>query len=193
MNINLKEAESHRFEAGCLMIDLSHKISNWKNVIKIIEPTDIYDDSTNEFGLELNPHVTILFGFDENVTSSDVHKLMDDEVQTNIPITLLGISIFPGGEKSEYDVVKFDIQSEELNRLHEICKTLPHHLSFPDYHPHMTIAYVKKGKGQRYVKTFKKPMDMDGNTFLFSNIKKQKSSWKIKKKYNFVIDLTKNK
>lgn len=187
----LDEAESHKYTAGCLMLDLTKKIKNWKDILKIIEPDDIYDDGTKEFGLELDPHVTILFGFDKNVTSKDVKTTLED-VTTNVALTLVGISVFPAKGDTPYDVVKFDIESEELHNLHELCKSLPHHLTFPDYHPHMTIAYVKKGKGARYIKKFK-PMQMDGNTFLFSTATKEKSTWKIKKKYNFVIDLTNKK
>jgi 2'-5' RNA ligase len=39
--------------------------------------------------------------------------------------------------------------------LHEINKELselPHTTNFPDYHPHATVAYLKKGKAADYIK-----------------------------------------
>jgi hypothetical protein len=31
----------------------------------------------------------------------------------------------------------------------------PHTTNFPDYHPHSTVAYLKKGTGQKYIDKFK--------------------------------------
>jgi 2'-5' RNA ligase len=35
--------------------------------------------------------------------------------------------------------------------INEKLSILPHTTDFPDYNPHITIAYVKKGKGKKYV------------------------------------------
>jgi hypothetical protein len=32
---------------------------------------------------------------------------------------------------------------------------LPHTTDYPDYHPHSTIAYLKKGKGEKYTDKLK--------------------------------------
>ena len=44
-----------------------------------------------------------------------------------------------------YDVVKYRIKSPVLDSLHEAAGKYPNQDDYPEYHPHMTIAYVKKG------------------------------------------------
>lgn len=184
-----KQTVGHKEKYGCLMLQLNNKISNWKQVLKLIDPINIYNDSSNQYGLELEAHCTVLYGFHSNVSVDEVKKLMDEHVNTNITFALTGISLF---ENKEYSVLKFDVESDELHRLHELCKSLPHTLTFPEYHPHITIGYLKPSTGKEYIKKFKTPFEMEGNTFLYSTPNKEKTSWKIQKKYNFKIDLKKN-
>ena len=47
-------------------------------------------------------------------------------------------------------------------------KRFPHTSDFPNYHPHMTIAYVKKGTGKYYIKDFKKEKTLVGNELVFT-------------------------
>jgi len=180
--------ENHKFEAGCLMLDLKYRIKNWKDILKIIDPDDVYDNDTKEYGLEKEPHITVLFGFDKNVVGKNVEDLFEDFSQ-NVKLQIKGISVFPPREGSLFEVVKFDIVSEDLQKLNEMCRQLPHKNSFPEYHPHMTIAYVKKGTGQRYVKELSEPLLMEANAFKFSSSAKNTTEWKIKKKYRYNIDL----
>jgi len=184
----VKELDSR----GCLMLDLSKKISNWKDITKIIDPNDIYIDSTDDYGIENHPHITILYGFLPSIMGEDVKEFLSDMTQ-NVKFSLSGIGVFPGGEKKAFDVVKFDIISPDLQTLHERCKQIPNKETFPDYNPHMTIAYVKKETGKKYVKKFQEPMEMDGNAFMYSVGGKgsPKIEWKISKKYKFSIELDK--
>ena len=124
------------------------------------------------------------------VTASQIEAHLSG-VSRNINLSLLGVDIFPGGDSKPYDVVKFKVQSQDLTELNKLCKELPNDETFPNYVPHITIAYVKSGTGERYIKNFSKPQDIDGNTLLFSTGGKfsQKTKWKIKKKYEYTIDM----
>jgi hypothetical protein len=190
----LEKAKSEKEGVGCLMLDMSKKIGNWKDVIKIIDPQDLYEDSTDDYGIEYEPHITVLYGFMPSIMASDIKNYLED-IEQNIKFKLIGIDIFPGGDKKPFDVVKFNIESEDLHTLHEECKKIPNKETFPDYKPHMTIAYVKKGKGEKYVKQFPKPMEMDGNAFMYSVGGKgsPKTKWKIAKKYKYSIELNEPK
>ena len=55
--------------------------------------------------------------------------------------------------------------------------------SFDGYHPHLTIAYVKSGKGKKYVQELKDKLELEFNEAIYSD-----SSYK--KKY---IKLNDNK
>ena len=52
----------------------------------------------------------------------------------------------------DFDVVKVEVKSEDLRRLNKkVSESQPVTDTHPTYRPHATIAYVKKGKGARYV------------------------------------------
>lgn len=97
-------------------------------------------------GREDEIHVTILYG---------IHGDSGDQVRSLIehtgPVTIkLGkVSVFTNPLK--YDVVMIDAESDDLIQLNlllqqEVRFTNKH----PVYNPHVTIAYVKKGKGWKH-------------------------------------------
>ena len=53
-------------------------------------------------------------------------------------------------------MLKFDVDGDGLHECNSDLRKYPHTNDFPDYHPHLTIGYIKKGKGQKYVDKFKK-------------------------------------
>jgi hypothetical protein len=75
-------------------------------------------------------------------------KLMDVFRNTQpFDIELKPITLF---RQDDYDVVKMDVISAQLHALNrEVCNVAPHHDTHPEYHPHVTIAYVKKGTCDR--------------------------------------------
>jgi 2'-5' RNA ligase len=99
-------------------------------------------------GRELEPHITIKFGLESKV-SDDVEKVAKDETGP-IKATLTTISLFEP-EGKEYDVLKIDVESADLVRLNKLFSKLPNQDSHPNYHPHLTLAYIKKGSGTKYV------------------------------------------
>jgi len=59
--------------------------------------------------------------------------------------------MFPNDESNAGDVVKVDVESEDLRRLNQkIANALPNTETHPGYKPHATIAYVKAGLGKKY-------------------------------------------
>lgn len=45
---------------------------------------------------------------------------------------------------------------------------LPHHSTFPDYNPHVTLSYVKKGKGKKYIKELEDSIDVISQKIVYS-------------------------
>lgn len=154
-----KEKESFKYEYGCVMMYFD--IPNWKEVLNIIDKNDVYDE--DGFGYEKDSHITLLFGLHQDVDSNDIKNMLDC-----IPkpiIELNNINIFSG---TVYDVVKFDIINQLLNDINIGLKSLPNTQSYPDYHPHMTICYVKAGRGVKYIQKLDKSIVIKPYKIIYS-------------------------
>ena len=130
-------------EYGCLMVDPSKRqtVQLIEYGKSIVSDSIIYNDSTNEFGRELEPHITVLYGFVNDLTPEQVKALVGGI--KNIDATITGVDKF---SNPMYDVAIFTIQSHILEELNKKSKTTYKVVnSYPIYHPHLTIAYVKKG------------------------------------------------
>jgi len=176
---NLNENHRDDIKYGVLMAMC--KIPNWNKITNIIDKDDLYDKS--DYGLEQDCHATILYGFHSDVNEKEVFDRITENLNKPIKIELTNISIF---ESKEYDVVKFDAKSKTLIELNKICKEFPHTNSFPTYHPHLTIAYVKRGKGKKYIKEFSRPYQIESNELVFST--KNKKQTKVKIQENIILN-----
>ena len=176
LNEGFKKEPKRKF--SCLM--LYFNIPNWNKIIGLIKPEDIYSEPG--FGIEEEPHVTVLFGFHDNeVALDDIKKLSKKVIKKPTLVKVVGVSMFESDDKP-YDVVKLDIESKELVGLNKRMQKFPHTSSFRDYHPHMTIAYVKKGLGQKYIREFKNKFSVTGDKMVYSRPDKTKDSWSLIKK-----------
>jgi len=141
----LNERKNETLEYGCIM--LKANVKDWKEKISIVREEDLYVKE-NDYGYEKEPHVTVLYGLhDDEVEIDELHE----ELQKMRPFrsTIDTISIF---ETEDYDVVKFEVPvNEELKKYRERFLKFPNTQTYSEYHPHMTIAYVEKGKGKKYV------------------------------------------
>jgi len=106
---------------------------------------NIPDSDLLEDGREDDIHVTVKYG----IHMIDPTKVRD-YLMTQKPIeaTLGPITLF---EADDHDVVKLDIESPQLRKLNKVISdnfqvTDTH----PEYIPHITIGYVKKGLGKKY-------------------------------------------
>ena len=131
---------------GCAMIYFEFPgISAFQSVI---DDDDVYHkEGDRSFGLETEPHTTLLYGLHSDVDPKEVMKVM--EKYTYNHCRLYNVSTF---NNSDYDVLKFDVESPVLHEVNQELKKFPHTTSFPIYHPHMTIAYLKPGMGEKYIK-----------------------------------------
>lgn len=130
---------------GCLMAKVdgpnSKKIVEFGN--KIINE-DILFDEGGEYGREKTPHITIKYGFDPDLTELEIRKLIKGIKPFQVSIHKL--SLFDTNPR--YDVVKFDVDSPILRQIRKLCDKYPNRDEYPQYHPHLTIAYVQKGSFQ---------------------------------------------
>lgn len=173
----LEPSSSPRNKYGCLMSYFD--IPLWNDVISIIDPEDVYDNENGDFGIEKEPHTTILFGFhDQETNLDDIKKELGDI--TEVPISIKGISHFNGSDSNKpYDVIKFDIDSPVLHKLNGIMKKFPNTNEYPEYHPHMTIGYVKAGAGEKYDGKLIKQPNIISKKIVYSHPSGKKDIWEL--------------
>lgn len=138
--------ESSSYDYGCVMVETP--FTNWNEITDMISKEDLYikeDDDT--YGIQKKPHVTLLYGLHSNVKPEDIEPLIKDIKGLTIKVN--GIDIF---ENDDFDVVKFNvINNSKLNETFKKLSKLPNSNTFSEYKPHITIAYVKKGLGKKYI------------------------------------------
>ena len=169
------------YEYGCVMVGLDLDGKEWKNIQGMIDEDDIYHGDKESgtdggFGRELDPHVTVLFGVHANVPDEDVEKIIDKCKKPEVE--LQKISTF---DNELFDVLKFDVNSPDLHELNELFKKLPYTTEYPNYHPHATICYLKKGMGKKYKEKMKNidPIVVKPNEILYSKPDGTKKRYKI--------------
>lgn len=159
---NEPKKEIHEF--GCLMLQLD--IPKWNYVLSQIDDEDLYtEENDSSYGKEDEPHVTVLYGFSENTDVDKIEQLLQ-KLKKPIEVTFTKIDLF---ENDKFDVVKFNVESPVLHKLHNYFKkNFENSDKYPSYQPHATIAYVKKGMGKKYVKRLKEPITFKSDIFKYS-------------------------
>ena len=144
----ISEKHGDSYSKGCVM--LYFDFPEIKKIHESIKEDDIYEeDEDRTFGLEDEPHVTLLYGLDNKVKIDDVEEILNQH--TFGTCTLKNASLF----ENEYEVLKFDVEGDNLHEANKALCQLPYENSYPDYKPHTTIAYLKKGTGNKYCEMMK--------------------------------------
>jgi 2'-5' RNA ligase len=130
---------------SCIMAlappDITDLVLRWGQMF--ITPDMLYKDPEDPdgFGFEKEVHVTVKFGLHEGEPSEHLLRILEETQPFEIEIG--PCTIF---ENELYDVVKFDVESDALRALNaRISDELEVTDTYPDYHPHLTVAYVTKG------------------------------------------------
>jgi hypothetical protein len=113
----------------------------------IIDEKDLYTEKDENYGFETEPHTTLLYGLHEEVDSKVVIEYSTPKKFDKIK--LLNVSVF---KNPKFDVLKMDAEAKWLTEVNKKLTKLPHTNDYPDYHPHATIAYLKKGTAKKYIK-----------------------------------------
>lgn len=144
----VKEDAAPKYEYGCVM--LYFNFPEMEQMHRMINGEDVYtSDQDGSFGLETEPHTTLLFGLHPEVTDQDVANVLSKHYFSMCSIN--NASLF---ENPEYDVLKFDVSGDGLHECNSALSQYPHTTNFPDYHPHLTIGYLKPGTGAKHAELF---------------------------------------
>jgi 2'-5' RNA ligase len=150
-NKMINEDKGNDYSYGCVMLYLDIDGEWWNKLQAEIPDEDIFHGTEGDegYGREDEPHVTILYGIHDDVSDEEVEARI--EKMTAPEVTLKTIGMFDNEDRG-FDVIKFDVQGEDLHKMNAMFSELPNSNAYPDYHPHATIAYVKAGKGDDYTR-----------------------------------------
>lgn len=166
----LNEDRSGTADKGCLMAMIlepqRQALLNFGN--KLVREEDLYVVG-DEFGREKETHVTILYGFVPDLDRSQVVQIIRNVKP--FTLTLTGVDTFKN-EKEGFDVVKFSVESPILRQLNAEAQKYPNQNDFPNYSPHLTIAYVKPNTFGEEVKNLR--INIPIHQMCYSSAKKEK-------------------
>jgi 2'-5' RNA ligase len=173
----VKEGAAPKYEYGCVM--LYFNFPEMEQMHRMINKDDVYtSDEDGSFGLETEPHTTLLFGLHPEVTDQDITNVLSKHYFSMCSIN--NASLF---ETPEYDVLKFDVSGDGLHECNSALTQYPHTTNFPDYHPHLTIGYLKSGTGKKHTELFSNMgYNLTPQYAVYSKPDGSKSKFKIKLK-----------
>lgn len=179
-NSLITELKQTSYKYGCLMLYYTVTKTWWDSIQKKIDDKDICRVN-GVIGREKyrDAHVTLLYGLHKIVGLEDVKK----EV-LNIPVRNVIASKVTYFTSSEYDVIKFEMDYEFFKKMHKSLKKLPNTQTFNGYKPHMTIAYVKKGRGKAIAEELNNQFKrtLKPSHFVFSEMNGTKTKFDYEKK-----------
>lgn len=158
-----------KYDYSSVHVDVPNKLANnimdWGK-LNICDDTIYVTHKDPTFGREDQIHITILYGLHTD-TPEPVRNLI--EKTGPVKIKLGKTSIFTDPYK--FDVVIIEAFSDELKELNKQLVTLKHTSKYGNiYRPHVTIAYVKKGKGWKFQKwNTWEGMEFECNYAIFSS------------------------
>lgn len=128
---------------------------------------DIPVQSLAKDGVEVDSHVTVKYGI-KNLTPQEFQKLVKESGISKLTLTIDRLSLF----ENEDDVLKLEVSGKSLKDLNKyISENTDCIDSYPVFVPHVTIAYLKKGEGKRYIgkRVFDRPQKIVTDFIIFQD------------------------
>lgn len=108
----------------------------------------INNDDLHEWGLETYPHLTFIYGIDNEI---EVEKIFNFcKKLPKFDLYTQNINCF---QNEEYDVLKYQIDVEQilLDYRRRCLSLFENEQTYPDYNPHCTISYLMPGTAKKYM------------------------------------------
>jgi hypothetical protein len=70
--------ESTGYKLGCVMVEVP--VKNWNEITSIINKDDLYEVEGEKYGIQENPHLTLLYGLKPNITKEQVEQVLEKSV-----------------------------------------------------------------------------------------------------------------
>lgn len=142
---------------GCVMADLE-PLSNMYSIEFEGAAVALYSAKNPErfwidgWVADKSPHITLLYGFMESAQNLriPIGTLLADINLEEVEIDHIGYFESPYVDEPYYCLVAHIKRTPELLEAHARLQFLPHVNTYPEYNPHMTIAYVDMKVGAAY-------------------------------------------
>jgi len=152
-----KASDQTKHEFSSTQFDLPKDLADATRAASMKIP----DADLAEDGRETNPHIILKYGLHTGDPEA-VRAAIGDAGP--VEVKLGKTSVFKG-EKA--DVVKAEVEGPALHALNQrIADALPHTDTHPTYQPHVTLAYVKPGLGEKYAGM----RDLEGKTIRLDRV-----------------------
>jgi hypothetical protein len=152
------------YKHGCIEIHVPAYIRSYFLKEILAERLSVEDLNQDEsvFGVEPDTHITALFGIDDQDRAvAELKKLFTKPLH----IKTSDVEYFDNNDSS---VAYVSLECLELTELHyALAKNLEVKDTHPEYVPHITLAYINKGKRLKDDKV--KPFEWDCNTLVVSS------------------------
>lgn len=133
--------DAHQFSSLQFIFDnyISSKLRQFAR--SLLRPEDVieYEDI---------PHITVKYGIHDS-TADKVFNLLAPFLFNGISCSILNTDLFEGAED---DAVVLRVESEYIRKINTIVsENIENTNTYPEYIPHITLGYVKKGTGNLYI------------------------------------------
>ena len=134
------------YSYSCLMANLPKPLANKvKEYAASIPDKFIFETNDGEMGRERNPHITIKYGL-HTTDLKDIMEVLDGQGPLRATVGRVTSFLTP-----KSIVLKISVQSQDLVVLNKkVCRQLDYTDTYPEYKPHITIAYLKKSDSSPY-------------------------------------------
>lgn len=140
-----KPADEPEHKYGCVYLPIPEPARG--RILKLgrlIPDADLAPD-----GREDKIHATVLYGLHDDVAHADVFEVLSHF--RPVRLRLGTVTVF---QNAEHDVIKVEVESDQIRRLNNALRRLPFTSKWSEYKPHVTIAHVKPGLGAIYAARF---------------------------------------
>lgn len=133
---------------GCVMLDIDHEFPSLPaNIEKLL----YFAKNKDHFWIDgyvagKNPHITLLYGLLHEAESYKKHIISVMSGWEIEDVTIKEIGVFPSHYKDDrYHCIVAHIEvTPKLQEGNNRLRLLPHVDTFPEYKPHLTLAYIEE-------------------------------------------------
>ena len=133
-----------RYEFSSTQLNLPTELAQQvRRIASHIDPRDLVKK-------EFVPHISLKYGL-HTTDPAPVEQLLADEPPIRVRFGKTDFFPAENSPDSQNDVLYVKVFSPDMRRIHKkLIGSLPHTMNYPKYEPHVTVAYLKKGRAQKY-------------------------------------------
>ncbi len=123
-----------------------------------VTQTRYYINKADVIEFETCPHITLLYGIKRSVPAASIREIIENKSPFSVQFGAVGIFSNP-----DFDVLYVSVMpNKSLSDFYDALQVLPNENTHPNYKPHITLAYMKKGLAKKYLNIFN---PLQGKTF----------------------------